>query len=64
MIIPRRYTLEGHTPTEHAIRNAVVAVEQLPPDERLTRAVILLQQAKGLVSDFEDERLAAPETTP
>src|SRR6266851_2372430 len=52
--IPRRVQLERLTPAEHAIRKAVLAVEALPADVRLTDAVILLGQARNKVADFVD----------
>ena len=53
--IPRRIQLEKLTPAELAIRNAVLAVEEMPADVRLTDAVVLLQKAKEKVADFVDE---------
>lgn len=52
--IPRRYRLDKHTPAEAAIRAAVNAVEDLPPDVRLTDAVALLQNAMESVADYVD----------
>lgn len=52
--IPRRCHVDLLTTEEYAIRNAIVLVEQLGADTRLTEAVILLQQAKDKVSDFVD----------
>ena len=43
---PRRNRLDKLTPAELAIWNAKQAVESLPPDVRLTEAVILLDQAQ------------------
>ncbi len=51
---PRRIRLDLFTPAERAIYDAVQAVEALPPDERLTNAVILLGRARDLVADFVD----------
>ena len=42
--IPRRCRLELLTTEEYAIRNAIVLVEQLGADPRLTDAVVLLQR--------------------
>jgi hypothetical protein len=39
---------------ERAIRDAVLAVEQMPADVRLTEAVILLGQAQEKVANFVD----------
>lgn len=58
---PRRIRIDKMTPAELAIRNAVGAVEDLAPDERLTRAVILLQQARELVADYVDDVAAEHE---
>jgi hypothetical protein len=52
--VPRRCKLYEFTTTETAIYNAMQAVEALPADVRLTRAVCLLQQARELVADFVD----------
>ena len=51
---PRRCRIDLFTPAEKAIYEAVQAVEALPPDERLTNAVILLGRARDLVADFVD----------
>ncbi len=58
--IPRRIRIDLLTPAERAIYDAVQAVEALPPDVRLTQAVILLQQAREFVADFVDEQTEAP----
>lgn len=50
----RRVNLQRQTPAELAIGDAVDRVEELPPDERLTNAVVKLQEAKELVADFVD----------
>jgi hypothetical protein len=52
--IPRRIQLDKYCPAELAIRAAVLAVEEMGCDTRLTKAVILLQQAKDRVADFVD----------
>jgi len=52
--IPRRARIDKFVPAEKAIFDAVDAVEGLPPDERLTDAVVLLQRARDLVADFVD----------
>lgn len=54
MTIPRRVRLDQSTPAETAIRGALRAVEDLPPDVRLTDAVVLLQAARESVADFVD----------
>ena len=48
-------------PSELAIHRAMQEIEKLPPDERLTEAVTLLQKAKDLVSDFVDKNLVVKE---
>lgn len=53
-MIPRRSQLDKFTPAERAIYDATQAVEQLPPDVRLTEAVVLLGRARELVADFVD----------
>jgi hypothetical protein len=52
--IPRRAYVEKMVPAELAIRNAMLAVEEMGADTRLTEAVILLEAAKDKVSDFVD----------
>jgi len=54
--IPRRSRVELRTEAEAAISAAMGEVEKLPADARLTDALVLLEQARNLVSDFEDER--------
>lgn len=53
--IPRRNRIDLNTPAELAIRNAIHEVEKLPADERLTKVVINLIEAKKLVADYIDE---------
>lgn len=55
MDIPRRNRIDKLTPAELAIRNAMIAVEELPADVRLTEAVVLLGQAQSKVADYVDE---------
>jgi hypothetical protein len=57
--VPRRNRVDLLTPAERAIYDAVEAVEDLPPDERLTNAVILLQRARDHVADYVDSCAAA-----
>jgi len=52
--VPRRIDMLRWTPAERAIYEAIQAVEALPPDVRLTDAVILLGQAQTKVADFVD----------
>lgn len=54
---PRRNRIDHYVPAETAIRNAVLAVEVMPADVRLTEAVILLGQAQEKVADFVDEQI-------
>lgn len=54
MDIPRRNKLYECTPAELAIYNAMVEVEKMDADVRLTDAVIKLQEAKELVADYVD----------
>lgn len=50
--IARRADTTLMTPAELAIREAVLAVERLPPHPLLTDAVVLLGQAQNKVADF------------
>lgn len=52
--LPRRNRLDLNTPAEKAIYDAIQEVERVGADEKLTEAVILLQKAKTLVSDYVD----------
>lgn len=52
--IPRRARIDLMTPAELAIREAIIAVESLPADPRLTNAVTLLDKAQRHVADFVD----------
>jgi hypothetical protein len=54
VVVPRRNRLDQMVPAERAIYDAGLAVEDMPADERLTRAVNLLTKARGLVADFVD----------
>lgn len=54
MTTPRRARVDQWTAAEHVIRAAVDAVEAMPPDERLTDAVVLLGLAKESVADYVD----------
>lgn len=55
----RRINLDLYEPAEWAIRNAILEVESMGADIRLTNAVMLLEKARNLVSDVVDERLSA-----
>jgi hypothetical protein len=57
--IPRRAKLNENTPAELAIYNAMVEVEKLPADLRLTDAIVLLGKARDLVADFVDQSIAS-----
>jgi len=52
----RRNRLDLNTKAELAIFNAIQEVEKIGADERLTKAVVMLSDAKDLVSDFVDEK--------
>lgn len=52
--ISRRICVNLMTPAELAIRNAIIVVESVGADVRLTEAVILLGQAKDKVADYVD----------
>ena len=54
---PRRIRIDLYTPAEIAIQNAILEVEKIGADIRLTKAVSILSDAKNLVSDCIDERL-------
>ena len=56
--IPRRIDILRNTPAELAIRNAILAVEAMAADTRLTDAVVLLMQAREKVADFVDANLS------
>jgi hypothetical protein len=53
--IPRRNQLDLNWRCEMAIYVAMVEIEQLGADERLTKAITLLNEAKNLVGDFVDD---------
>lgn len=64
---PRRNCHESLTPAELAICEAMQAVETLPPDTRLTDAIVLLQRARERTADYVDgvagvREEAAPQT--
>lgn len=52
--LPRRCHLELLSPAEWAIRNAMLQIEKLPADVRLTDAVVLLMTAQAKVADYID----------
>jgi vacuolar-type H+-ATPase subunit B/Vma2 len=49
---PRRNRLDLNTPAEVAIFNAMQEVEKAGADVRLTKAGMLLSQAKNLIADY------------
>lgn len=53
--VPRRNHLELNTLAEMSINYSIHEVEKLPADERLTKVVTLLSEAKALLSDYVDE---------
>jgi hypothetical protein len=55
--ILRRNRLDLNIPAELTIYHAMQEVEKLGADIMLTNAVILLQKAKDLVSDYADAQL-------
>jgi hypothetical protein len=54
--IPRRIRIDLFTPAELAIYNAQQEVEKAGADVRLTKASILLSQAREAVADFVDDK--------
>lgn len=56
MSISRRIFLSELTPIEVAIRDAILEVEAMEADVRLTDAVVLLQAAKDSIGDYIDRR--------
>lgn len=50
----RRNDIQKMVPAELACREAVLAIEALPADQRLTEAVVLIGEAQRLVADFVD----------
>lgn len=51
---PRRIRLDQHTPAEAAITDAMRSVESAGCDARLTKALVLLSDAREQVADFVD----------
>jgi hypothetical protein len=52
--IPRRARIDLYTPAELAIRDALIAVEAVGADERLTEAVNFLDLAQEHVANYVD----------
>lgn len=55
--IPRRIRIDLMSPAELAIHNAMAEVEKAGADVLLTKAVVLLQEAKDRVADFVDQEM-------
>lgn len=53
---PRRNRIDLNKPAELAIRKAMEEVENLGADEKLTDAVVKLDEAFNLVADFIDKK--------
>jgi hypothetical protein len=51
---PRRAQVDKMVKAELAIREAMLAVEEMPADVRLTDAGVLLEKARNKVADFVD----------
>lgn len=51
---PRRAHVDKMVKAELAIREAMLAVEEMPADVRLTDAGVLLEKARNKVADFVD----------
>jgi hypothetical protein len=62
--IPRRNRTDRYTPAEHAIRAAILAVEEMGAHTLLTEAVVLLAEAQEKVADFVElpDQAPAPQT--
>jgi len=58
--MPRRIKLDSQLPAELAIGIAIYEVEKLGADVKLTDAVIALEKALNLVSDYIDEQVNLP----
>ena len=50
----RRADIDRMTHAELAIRDAILSVETLPADTRLTDAVVFLSRAQSRVADYVD----------
>lgn len=48
---PRRICLDRLTPAELALHQALVEVENLGADTRLTEVVVMIQKARDIVAD-------------
>lgn len=56
-VFPRRADLDRNVVAEHAIRDAMKAVEDLGADVKLTEAVVLLGKAHEAVADYVDDHM-------
>ena len=63
MALPRRIQMNLNFPAERAIFNAMRAVEKLPPNEKLTKVITLLAEAKEELGDYFDENKIEREFT-
>ena len=54
--VPRRTCVEQMIPGELAIRDAILAVEALEANPRLTEVAALLEEAKDKLSDWVDSK--------
>lgn len=53
--LPRRCRVDLYTPAERAISDAIDSVEEAGAHELLTKAVVLLGEAKDAVSDYVEQ---------
>lgn len=56
-VITRRLRLDLNTEAEIIINDAIQEIEKMGADEKLTKAQILLSEAKDLVSDYIDKEI-------
>lgn len=52
----RRADITCMSPAELNIQDAIVSIEKMGADERLSKAQSLLAEAQNLVADYVDER--------
>lgn len=55
----RKARVDLSIPAEMRLRDALAAIERMPPDERLTKASIAVDDALRFVGDYVDEQLRA-----
>lgn len=53
----RKIDILLNTPSELSIMKAMEEVEKLPSDERVTKVVMLLSEAKDILSEYIDEKI-------